>query len=113
MTDQQLPTAARPALGETVHYQAHGSADGSYPPACRAATVTDVGQWITTRTLPDPTPSSGAPPTRMLEQQWEQDAVALHVTNPTGVFVNGGIVHDGAPQDRAGGTWHWPGECRR
>lgn len=96
-----------PFLGEIVHYQAHGSADGTYPPACRAASITEVGQWVTTDTN-----QTGAGE-RLLLQAWQDNAVALHVTNPTGVFLNGGIVRDArADGVRRGGTWHYPAECK-
>lgn len=32
----------RPSVGRVVHYASLGSADGEFPPACRAAIVTDV-----------------------------------------------------------------------
>jgi hypothetical protein len=68
-----------------VHYVSRGSADGVFPPACRAAIVTEVSRR-------------------------EEGAVGLCVQNPTGLFFHplsdGGISHDEDEKD--GGTWHWP-----
>ena len=89
----------RARLGETVHYSAMGSADGTYPSVCRAAIVTQA-------------PKPGDADT----------TVGLCVLNPTGIFLNPAVRHhpgdpaDGAPGarcelgDRAypGGTWHFP-----
>lgn len=111
-----LTKAARPALGEPVHYQAHGSADGTYPPACRAATVTEVGQWCRVAMTGMGEPLASGPyagmHARSVQEVFLPDAVALHVTNPTGVFINTGIKYDGQPAGRRGGTWHYPGDCR-
>jgi len=76
----------RPSVGRQVHYVSRGSADGVFPKACRAATVTEVG------------PESLA-----------SGVVGLCVINPTGLFFHsikdGGVGYDskGGP-----GTWHWP-----
>jgi hypothetical protein len=108
-----------PGVGRVVHYVSHGTptlGDGSqaFPPACRAAIVTEV----------DP-----ADPSR----------VGLCVLNPTGQFFRplaaGGCSYDGGGETtgspgcpeasthgnpfrycacgwgeatRKGGTWHWP-----
>lgn len=93
-----------PTVGRIVHYVARGSADGVFPPACRAAIVTEV----------DPQDDGG---------------VGLCVLNPTGQFFNRGIEYDDGrmvPSERddglgagpstdlcdglehRGGTWHWP-----
>jgi len=81
------------SVGRIVHYVSHGTPvrdDGSqaFPPACRAAIVTEV----------DP-----ADPAR----------VGLAVLNPTGNFfhplANGGCEHTAVDeQPPTGGTWHWP-----
>ncbi|MGW6391237.1 hypothetical protein ACWFR1_12210 [Streptomyces sp. NPDC055103] len=82
------PTAA---VGRIVHYVSHGTplrSDGSqqFPPACRAAIVTEVDQEDTGR-------------------------VGLAVFNPTGQFFHplavGGSVHADAA-GMLGGSWHWP-----
>jgi len=75
----------RPSINRAVHYQARGSADGKFPPVCRAAVITEVGDM-------------------------ESDRVGLCVMNPTGMFFypvadGGGVAHD---EDKAPGTWHWP-----
>lgn len=99
-----------PAVGRVVHYRAPGSADGTFPAACRAATITEVGGWITDAVAgPDGPPAPGT--LRTLTQRWDPEALTLHVTNPTGIFLNGPITHhepapDGTPPP--GFTWHWP-----
>ena len=70
-----------PSVGRAVHYVARGSADGIFPSACRAATITDV--------LGDP--SNGE--------------VSLCVMNPTGLFFNERVQYSHTPLP---GTWHWP-----
>ncbi|MCX4986926.1 hypothetical protein [Streptomyces sp. NBC_00572] len=79
------------SVGRTVHYVSHGTpvrSDGSqaFPPACRAAIVTEVDQ-------DDP------------------GRVGLVVLNPTGQFFHplaaGGSVHADAAGMLAG-SWHWP-----
>lgn len=95
----EVPPPYPPAVGATVHYVSRGSLDGKFPPACRAATVTEV----------DPT---------------DPNRVGLCVTNPTGLFfyplADGGCVREqagertveGKPVPPAGGTWHWViGDC--
>lgn len=83
-------TQQQPAVGDTVHYLSHGTPvreDGSqaFPPACRAAVVTEV--------------DVDAP-----------NLVGLMVANPTGQFFHplaaGGCAHDEGHV--YGGTWHWP-----
>ncbi|MEU5834454.1 hypothetical protein ABZ820_12390 [Streptomyces diacarni] len=85
-----MPTP-RPSVGRTVHYVSHGTpprGDGSqaFPPACRAAVVTE--------TDPD-----------------DPGRVGLAVLNPTGQFFHplaaGGSVHAEADTG-LGGSWHWP-----
>jgi hypothetical protein len=77
-------TEQKPSVGRIVHYVSHGTPvqpDGSqaYTAECRAAIVTEV------------------PP---------DDAVALCVLNPTGMFFNRAL-YDGSEQPE-GGSWHWP-----
>ena len=69
-----------PSVGRIVHYQAHGSADGTYPKKARAAIVTDVHT---------------------------DTCVSLCVFNPTGMFFHTSLVLDES-EDPSGGTWHWP-----
>lgn len=96
----EVPPPYPPAVGATVHYVSRGSLDGKFPPACRAATVTEV----------DPI---------------DPNRVGLCVINPTGLFFHpladdGGCVREqagertveGKPAPPAGGTWHWViGDC--
>ncbi|MER7047722.1 hypothetical protein [Streptomyces jumonjinensis] len=83
-----------PSIGRIVHYVSHGTPvldDGTraFPPACRAAVVTEVD-------LADP------------------DRVGLAVDNPTGRFYHplaaGGCrrADGGCTDPAAGGSWHWP-----
>lgn len=67
-----------PSVGRTVHYVAPGSADGTYPPAHRAAIITEVTNATT---------------------------VSLAVLNPTGIHFAQAIKRD---DDKAPFTWHWP-----
>lgn len=110
---------ATPSVGRIVHYVSHGTPirpDGTqaYTQQCRAATITEVGGWITTNTE-----VSDDGQHRDLSQIWNPDAAALKVDNPTGLFFNPAVIYDpGYPEtdDPAmcdglrhdGGTWHWP-----
>lgn len=87
-----------PSVGAGVHYVARGSLDHRFPPACRAATVTEVASGRT---------------------------VGLCVLNPSGMFFHplemGGVDHDAGTgvsgvdatsslcdgRYHAPGTWHW------
>lgn len=70
---------AEPSVGRVVHYVARGSADGVFPPVCRAAIITDVGGG---------------------------HHVSLAVLNPTGLFFDIEIAED--QSTKRPGTWHWP-----
>lgn len=77
-------------IAQTVHYTSFGTPGGEYDKACRAATVTEVG---------------------------EGGVVGLAVLNPTGLFfrpvAEGGCEYNGEarPSGRAGGTWHLDTDC--
>lgn len=116
MTDYEPDLPVRllePLVGTPVHYVSFGTPGGEYQSVCRAAIVTEVGQWITDSVV-DVEDRLGAPRTRLLKQTFYGHAVALCVLNPTGLFFNGGADPQtvGCRHDpgRAGGTWHWPGE---
>lgn len=69
-----------PTVGRIVHYQAHGSPDGTHKPAARAAVVTEV---------------------------FSPECVSLCVLNPGGLFFNTSVQLDESETPR-GGTWRWP-----
>ena len=83
----------QPSVGRNVHYVSRGSADGRFPKACRAATVTEVDEADT-----------------------QPGRVGLMVTNPSGLFfyplADGGVQQgprcEFIDHPSAGGTWHWP-----
>lgn len=81
---------SKPSVGRVVHYMARGSADGVFPPVCRAAVVTEVD------TYQDGEGSEGN----------HLGTVGLCVLNPTGMFFDRGLFND--EETKAGGTWHWP-----
>lgn len=94
---------AEPTVGRIVHYVSYGTPGGEYQSQCRAAVVTEAGQWVTVTEKPL------TPDTRMLTQRFERHTCALAVLNPTGMFFNSGgvpIRYDGT--EKQGGTWHWP-----
>lgn len=94
-------TGQIPSVSRAVHYVAHGTpirADGTqtFPPACRAAVITEVGEWPEGISEADK-PNIAVP-------------VGLCVTNPTGLFFHS-IADGGCMQSELGhegGTWHWP-----
>lgn len=122
-------TEQNPSVGRAVHYVSHGSpirADGSqaFTSRCRAATVTEVGQWIAVSIKQPPSfDRSEGRPIREVEEWFFDDALAMKVENPTGLFFNTGVRYDPAMQDgtpvgsdpdlcdcraHGAGTWHWP-----
>jgi hypothetical protein len=117
--DQSEPRAPQLRLHSPVHYVAYGTPAGEYPSTCRAASVTQVGGWRTItdqRVAPADSDTAaeeerlGHPLARTLSQVWDAEIAALHVNNPTGVFM-----HE-CPHDETrllGGTWHWPDNCDR
>lgn len=70
----------KPTIGRIVHYQAHGSPDGTHKSLARAAVITEV---------------------------FSDECVSLCVLNPTGMYFNTSVQLDEAVVPR-GGTWHWP-----
>lgn len=109
----------KPSVGRIVHYVSYGTPGGEYRSKCRAAIITEVGQWVTVKAVEE-IPGEQ----RTVHQVWEPDACALLVANPTGAFFNGagevacqydeggtGVDHSGAEiaeRSYRGGTWHWP-----
>lgn len=84
----------KPTVNRAVHYVSWGSPiqpDGTqrYGRECRAATITEVGAWITTHEH-----GNVVGERRTLAQEWNPDAVGLHVTNPTGIFLDQGVLYD-------------------
>lgn len=67
-----------PAIGRIVHYQAHGSPDGTHQSLPRAAIVTAVH---------------------------DHNTVDLCVISPSGFFFNQRCARSDEPK---GGTWRWP-----
>lgn len=70
----------KPSIGRIVHYQAHGSPDGTHKSEPRPAIITRVSN---------------------------DTNVDLAVFNPTGMFFNQGCLFDGGELPK-GGTWRWP-----
>lgn len=108
------------AIGRTVHYVSYGTKNSEYTPECRAAIITEVGQWVTLteensvdpgelmRLLPTAV-NVKADNNRVLVQEWHPEACSMSVHNPTGVFFNSGgvpIEHD--EETKKPGSWHWP-----
>jgi hypothetical protein len=110
-------------VGDVVHYVARGSADGRFPPVCRAALITEIvrREPVEVRNSHDQVAVSYSPPPR----------VGLAVLNPSGLFFHsvemGGVEHgeavgvrEGLPADEHAvgplcddrwhtpGTWHHP-----
>lgn len=100
-------------VGDRVHYVSYGTPGGEYTSKCRAAIITEVGQWVTVSSFaPESFSRSEGRPIRNLEQWWFDDAAALSVLNPTGMFFNGGAVvcrHN--ETEFVGGTWHTMEAC--
>lgn len=94
--------AQRPSVGRIVHYVSYGTPGGEYKSECRAAIITETGEFE---------PGS-----------WEERRamnVGLCVLNPTGQFFNRSVAYDDGPDEGIGtnlcggllyrgGTWHWP-----
>jgi hypothetical protein len=69
-----------PTVGRIVHYQAHGSPDGTHTPAARAAIITEV---------------------------FNDACVSLCVLNPNGMYFSTSVMIDESTEPK-GGTWRWP-----
>jgi hypothetical protein len=92
-----------PTVGRIVHQVGRGSADGAFPPVCRAAMVTAAP--------PTPLPDGAIdlfviPPRGM----FHDDAVPYHpgVTLDTPAAEQPGAVCASGARLYPGGTWHWP-----
>lgn len=70
----------KPTVGRIVHYQSHGSPDGSHKSQPRAAIVTEVPED-------------------------KEGAVGLCVLNPTGQYFNQNVPYSEEPK---AGHWNWP-----
>lgn len=77
--------AFKPTVGRIVHYQSHGSPDGTYKSECRPAIITSA-----------PTSGGRGRPSKKID---------LAVFNPTGMFFNSCVQDE---DTKAGGTWHVP-----
>ena len=71
-------------VGSDVHYQSHGSPDGTHKSVARAAKVTEV---------------------------INDKCVSLCVMNPTGLFFQLSVMMD-VSENPKGGTWHWPSRAK-
>lgn len=76
---EAVPGRPTPAVGRVVHYVSYGTPGGEYASKCRAALITEVGEF--------------------------EGVVSLAVLNPTGLFFDQNLPHS---DEREGGTWHWP-----
>lgn len=98
----------KPSVGQIVHYVSYGTPGGEYASRCRAATIAEVGAWMTVPdTESDEVLHDDGTRYRTIEQRYEDDACALVVQNPTGLFFNTCSHHDGS-FGKLAGTWHWP-----
>lgn len=76
-----------PSIGRDVHYVAPGSADGRYPPAHRAAKITEI-PWVGE------------------EYNQVRGNPSLIVFNPTGIHFPVNVPYD--PTGEKPFSWHWP-----
>jgi hypothetical protein len=72
----------KPTVGRVVHAMSRGSADGQFPPAVRAAVITEV-----------------------LPADADGQRVHLCVLNPTGLFFDLSVPYAETPTP---GHWSWP-----
>lgn len=68
----------KPSIGRIVHYQAHGSPDGTHKSEPRPAIISRVA---------------------------DDGSIDITVFNPTGLFFNQNCQYSEEPK---GGTWRWP-----
>lgn len=97
----------KPSVGHIVHYVSYGTPGGEYGRECRAAIVTEV----TETEINEKNPAGDGE---------YRETVGLCVMNPTGLFLNRGVLHHEAKEgpggetpggfasNHPGGTWHWP-----
>lgn len=105
---------SRPSVGRAVHYLSYGTPGGEFKSVCRAATITEVGGWITiSGDDPDEVwEENDGVLNREIMQVYDTTACVLKVDNPIGIFFNlcqqdeGSATVPGFP--RQPGTWHWP-----
>lgn len=86
----------KPSVGRVVHYRAPGSGDDRYPPACRAAIVTEVH------------PLTGEMAALAEVESWDEDqrcTASLAILNPTGIHFRTGVPESAV---NAPYCWHWP-----
>ena len=100
----------QPKITDLVHYVAYGTPGGEYPTTCRAAVVTEVGQWVTVYEEPAESYSrSEGRPARTQTQWFYADAVALTVNG-----AGHAECRRDEPQETVnlrGGTWHPAHAC--
>jgi hypothetical protein len=95
-----------------VHYVSFGTPGGEYRSVCRSATIAEVGGWVTVGNN-NAGLGSGVKGAQRI-QEWDPEACALVVANPTGLFFKTCPYHGGDPghvdatPTYRGGTWHWP-----
>lgn len=94
----------QPSVGRIVHYVSYGTPGGEYTSKCRAATITEVGAWVDITHSAESISPTMKVRVRNVEQMFDDEACALTVQNPTGLFFNV-CRHD---EDQTPGTWHWP-----
>jgi hypothetical protein len=92
----------KPTVSRTVHYVSYGTPGGEYVSLCRSAVVAEVGAWM--QDYAREGADQNGRRYRTVGQHWDEEACALVVTNPTGLFFNT-CRHD---EGKVAGTWHWP-----
>jgi hypothetical protein len=98
-------------VADSVHYVSYGTPGGEYSSMCRAATVAEVGGWLSVATTEHGTVEGLPNRTRTRLEEYHEDACGLVVLNPTGVFfktVQYRTIDGGPP---VAGTWHHVHEC--